>query len=29
MLLLYTDSMRVVIHTANMIDRDWLQKTQG
>ncbi|XP_038045909.1 tyrosyl-DNA phosphodiesterase 1-like [Patiria miniata] len=29
MLLLYTNGMRVVIHTANMIDRDWYQKTQG
>ncbi|XP_022107497.1 tyrosyl-DNA phosphodiesterase 1-like isoform X2 [Acanthaster planci] len=29
MLLLYTSGMRVVIHTANLIDRDWHQKTQG
>lgn len=29
MLLLYTEGLRVVIHTANLIDRDWFQKTQG
>jgi len=29
MLLFYTDGMRVVIHTANMIEQDWGQKTQG
>ncbi|XP_076441620.1 tyrosyl-DNA phosphodiesterase 1-like isoform X2 [Babylonia areolata] len=29
MLLLYDSGMRVVIHTANLIDGDWCQKTQG
>ncbi|XP_071486874.1 tyrosyl-DNA phosphodiesterase 1-like [Diadema antillarum] len=29
MFLLYTNGMRVVIHTANIIDIDWHQKTQG
>ena len=29
MLLLYTEGMRVVITTANLIERDWDQKTQG
>lgn len=29
MLLLYDDGMRVVIHTSNLIERDWFQKTQG
>ena len=29
MLLLYTNGMRVVIHTANIINQDWFQKTQG
>ncbi|KAI8787957.1 tyrosyl-DNA phosphodiesterase 1 [Biomphalaria glabrata] len=29
MLLLYERGMRVVIHTANLIDNDWHQKTQG
>lgn len=29
MLLLYEDGMRVVIHTANMVEQDWDQKTQG
>jgi tyrosyl-DNA phosphodiesterase-1 len=29
MLLLYKSGMRVVIHTANLIEHDWLQKTQG
>lgn len=29
MLLLYDVGMRVVIHTANLIPRDWDQKTQG
>lgn len=29
MFLRYTDSLRVVILTANMIERDWAQKTQG
>ncbi|KAH9489505.1 tyrosyl-DNA phosphodiesterase 1 [Bulinus truncatus] len=29
MLLLYETGMRVVIHTANLIDNDWYQKTQG
>ena len=29
MLLAYTEGMRVVIHTANLIPKDWDQKTQG
>ncbi|XP_072032076.1 tyrosyl-DNA phosphodiesterase 1-like [Amphiura filiformis] len=29
MLLLYTNGMRVVIHTANLIHQDWHQKSQG
>ncbi|KAL5008312.1 hypothetical protein ScPMuIL_013893 [Solemya velum] len=29
MFLLYDNGMRVVIHTANLIQRDWFQKTQG
>lgn len=29
MLLLYEDGMRVIIHTANLIAKDWDQKTQG
>ena len=29
MLLAYRDGMRVVIHTANLIPKDWDQKTQG
>lgn len=29
MLLLYEEGMRVVIHTANLIEQDWYQKTQG
>jgi len=29
MLLLYDDGLRVVIHTANLVDGDWAQKTQG
>ncbi|XP_067680530.1 tyrosyl-DNA phosphodiesterase 1-like isoform X2 [Haliotis asinina] len=29
MLLLYDKGMRVVIHTANLIQRDWYQKSQG
>uniref|UniRef100_A0A8D0H9C1 Tyrosyl-DNA phosphodiesterase 1 n=1 Tax=Sphenodon punctatus TaxID=8508 RepID=A0A8D0H9C1_SPHPU len=29
MLLLYEEGLRVVIHTANLIDADWYQKTQG
>lgn len=29
MLLEYTDGLRVVIHTANLIHGDWFQKTQG
>ncbi|XP_033734263.1 tyrosyl-DNA phosphodiesterase 1-like isoform X2 [Pecten maximus] len=29
MFLLYDNGMRVVIHTSNMIERDWFQKTQG
>eukprot|EP00057_Strongylocentrotus_purpuratus_P013588 XP_011668062.1 PREDICTED: tyrosyl-DNA phosphodiesterase 1 [Strongylocentrotus purpuratus] len=29
MFLLYADGMRVVIHTANIIESDWHQKTQG
>ncbi|XP_065174774.1 tyrosyl-DNA phosphodiesterase 1-like [Sycon ciliatum] len=29
MFLLYEEGMRVVIHTANLIDRDWLAKTQA
>lgn len=29
MLLLYDDGLRVVIHTANLVDNDWDQKTQG
>lgn len=29
MLLLYNDGLRVVIHTANLVDGDWAQKTQG
>lgn len=29
MLLLYEEGMRVVIHTSNLIERDWYQKTQG
>lgn len=29
MFLRYTDGFRVVIHTANLIERDWYAKTQG
>ncbi len=29
MLLQYTTGIRVVIHTANLIEEDWHQKTQG
>jgi tyrosyl-DNA phosphodiesterase-1 len=29
MLLFYSDGMRVVVHTANMIPSDWTIKTQG
>ena len=29
MLLAYKDGLRVVIHTANLIEKDWDQKTQG
>ena len=29
MLLLYDNGLRVVIHTANLVDGDWAQKTQG
>ena len=29
MLLQYREGMRVVIHTANLIHKDWDQKTQG
>ena len=29
MLLHYTNGIRVVIHTANLIEGDWFQKTQG
>lgn len=29
MLLLYESGLRVVIHTANLIERDWYQKSQG
>ncbi|XP_077675377.1 tyrosyl-DNA phosphodiesterase 1 isoform X3 [Eretmochelys imbricata] len=29
MLLLYEEGLRVVIHTSNLIDADWDQKTQG
>jgi len=29
MMLLYDDGLRVVIHTANLVDGDWAQKTQG
>ncbi|XP_052269380.1 tyrosyl-DNA phosphodiesterase 1-like isoform X7 [Dreissena polymorpha] len=29
MLLLYEDGLRVVIHTSNLIEQDWHQKTQG
>uniref|UniRef100_A0A2K5DUA7 Tyrosyl-DNA phosphodiesterase 1 n=1 Tax=Aotus nancymaae TaxID=37293 RepID=A0A2K5DUA7_AOTNA len=29
MLLLYEEGLRVVIHTSNLIDADWHQKTQG
>ena len=29
MLLLYTEGLRVVITTANLIHSDWDQKTQG
>ena len=29
MLLLYNDGLRVVIHTANLVDGDWAKKTQG
>lgn len=29
MLLLYNNGLRVIIHTANLVDGDWRQKTQG
>ncbi|PIK48921.1 putative tyrosyl-DNA phosphodiesterase 1-like [Apostichopus japonicus] len=29
MLLIYTNGLRVVIHTANLVEQDWDQKTQG
>ena len=29
MLLLYDDGLRVVIHTANLVEGDWARKTQG
>merc|ERR1712018_677943 len=29
MLLCYENGMRVVIHTANLVEKDWFQKTQG
>lgn len=29
MLLLFNNGMRVIIHTANLIEKDWDQKTQG
>ena len=29
MLLSYDEGLRVVIHTANLIQKDWDQKTQG
>ena len=29
MLLKYDKGMRVVIHTANLVEKDWYQKTQG
>ncbi|XP_057293372.1 tyrosyl-DNA phosphodiesterase 1-like [Hydractinia symbiolongicarpus] len=29
MLLLYTNGLRIVIHTANLVENDWFQKTQG
>jgi tyrosyl-DNA phosphodiesterase 1 len=29
MLLLYKSGMRVIVHTANLIEADWYQKTQG
>jgi len=29
MFLLYETGLRIVIHTANLIEQDWKQKTQG
>ena len=29
MFLLYDTGLRVVVHTANLVQRDWHQKTQG
>ena len=29
MFLLYNHGIRIVIHTANLIEQDWKQKTQG
>lgn len=29
MFLRYKTGMRVVVHTANLIEQDWSQKTQG
>ena len=29
MFLLYKTGMRIVVHTANLIESDWKQKTQG
>ncbi|XP_057293375.1 uncharacterized protein LOC130621998 isoform X2 [Hydractinia symbiolongicarpus] len=29
MLLLYTNGLRIVIHTATLVENDWFQKTQG
>lgn len=29
MILQYTEGLRVVIHTANLVAKDWDQKTQG
>jgi len=29
MLLQYNNGLRVVIHTANLVEGDWAQKTQG
>ena len=29
MFLLYEEGLRIVVHTANLIEKDWDQKTQG
>jgi tyrosyl-DNA phosphodiesterase-1 len=29
MILLYEEGLRVVIHTSNLVEKDWYQKTQG